>query len=249
MLLAEPPPTRYDLRFSLFGIPIRVHPLFWLMGILLGASSGSLISLLLWILAVFVSILFHELGHAVAMRIFDRPSRIVLHLMGGLTIPEGTPWMGRWANVALGPTQEILISLAGPGAGFLLAALVILVVSVAGGLIYVTPLLGILPMPGAVLPNGGRILNEFILYMMWINVFWGLVNLIPVLPLDGGNVAHQLFVQADPLDGARKSLWLSVIAGAIAALGGFMLFRSFYILLLFGSLAFESYQRVQGSRW
>jgi hypothetical protein len=28
-----------------------------------------------------------------------------------------------------------------------------------------------------------------------------------------------------------------------------MLFRSFYILLLFGSLAFESYQRVQGSRW
>lgn len=248
MLLAEPPPTRYDLRFSVFGIPVRVHPLFWMMGILLGASTGSIISLVLWIVAVFISILFHELGHAFAMRIFDRPSHIVLHLMGGLTIPEGTPWMGRWANVALGPTQEIIISLAGPGTGFLFAGLIVAAVAAVGGLVYVQPLFGIFPMPGAVLPTGGRIVNEFILSLLWINVFWGLVNLLPVLPLDGGNVAHQLLIQADPVDGARKSQWLSVVVGGFAAIGGYFLFRSFYILLLFGSLAFESYQRVQGRR-
>lgn len=246
MIFSEPPPTRYDLRFTLAGIPIRVHPLFWLMGIFLGAFSGDLINLVIWILVVFVSILIHELGHAFAMRFFARPSRIVLHIMGGLTIPEASPWIGRWATVSLGPMQEIIISLAGPGAGFLLAAMVMTAVALGGGMVYLTPLFGVLPFPGAFLPTGGRILNQMVMSLLWVNAFWGLINLLPVYPLDGGNVARHIMIKADPLDGSRKSQWLSVIVGAVAAVAGFFLFSSFYVALLFGALAFENYQQLQG---
>ena len=246
MFFSEPPPTRYDLRFSLAGIPIRVHPLFWLMSILIGGLTRDLVFIVIWIVAVFVSILVHELGHAIAMRIFAQPSRIVLHIMGGLTIPEASPFIGRWATVTQSPTQEIVISLAGPGAGFLLAGLVLAAAALAGGTVYMTALFGILPLPGAFLPTGGRIVNQFVGAMLWINAFWGFVNLMPVLPLDGGNVARHILVRVDPVDGLRKSLWLSVIAGVIAAVAGVILFGSFYIAFLFGALAFESYQQLQG---
>ncbi|HSO11633.1 MAG TPA: hypothetical protein VLT51_04610, partial [Anaerolineales bacterium] len=99
MLLTQtPPPTQYDLRFSIAGIPVRVHPLFWLIALLLG-SSGALVEIPIWILVVFVSILVHELGHALAFRRYGIQSHIVLHAMGGLTIPESTPWGTGWASV------------------------------------------------------------------------------------------------------------------------------------------------------
>jgi membrane-associated protease RseP (regulator of RpoE activity) len=78
--------------------------------------------------------------------------------------------------------------------------------------------------------------------LLWVNTFWGLINLLPVFPLDGGQVAQNILIQYDPLDGARKSLWLSAITGAVIALAAFLLLRSLYIALLFGILAFQSYQ-------
>ena len=245
-LLAQPPPSRYDLNFTVADIPIRVHPLFWLMTLLLGGVSGDIVQLVAWVAAVFLSILIHELGHALTMRLFGQPSRIVLHLMGGLTVPEASQWGARYATVALSPRQEILISLAGPGAGFLLATLVIAVVSLAGGFVGTAPLLGILPLPTAFLPLGGRFLNLFVGALLWVNVFWGLVNLLPVYPLDGGNVARRLIIISDPWAGVRKSLWVSVIAGGIAAVVGLLLLKSIYVTFLFGILAIQSYQSLQG---
>ena len=248
MFLFQPPPsTRYDLRFTLAGIPIRVHPLFWLLSILLGSSSGDLIQLLIWVLVIFVSILVHELGHALAMRSYGRPSQIVLHAMGGLTIPEPVGWGNSWANVALKPSQEILISLAGPGAGFLLAALVMAAVEVVGGSILTTMLFGVIPIPaGASIPIGGRALNVLVVLLLWVNIFWGIINLMPVYPLDGGNVSRYLLLKADPWNGVRKSLWVSVIAGVLVAAAGFFVLGSIYMAILFGFLAFQSYQSLQG---
>ncbi|HND50108.1 MAG TPA: hypothetical protein PLL95_16195, partial [Anaerolineales bacterium] len=88
------PPTRFDLQFSIAGIPVRVHPLFWVIAILLGSGSSNLLMIPVWIAIVFISILVHELGHAFAFRRFGQPSRILLHFSGGLTIPESMPWGG-----------------------------------------------------------------------------------------------------------------------------------------------------------
>ena len=245
-LFQPPPPTRYDLRFSIAGIPVRVHPLFWLIALLLG-SSADLIQLLIWVFVVFVSIIVHELGHALAMRRYGQPSRIILHFAGGLTVPEPVSWGSGWANVSLRPNQEIFISLAGPGAGFLLAALVVVGATISGGSIITNWLFGVIPLPvAALMPIGGRVLSLLLTMLLWVNVFWGLINLLPVYPLDGGNVSRYLLLQADPIDGVRKSLWISVIAGGLVAIAGLLILRSVYMALLFGLLAFQSYQSLQG---
>ena len=245
-LFQPPPPTQYDLRFSIAGIPVRVHPLFWLIALLFGAS-GDLVQLPIWVFVVFVSILIHELGHALAMRRYGQPSRIILHFAGGLTVPEPVSWGSGWANVSLRPNQEIFISLAGPGAGFLLAALVVVAVIISGGSIITNWLFGVIPLPvAALMPIGGRVISLLVTMLLWVNVFWGLINLLPVYPLDGGNVSRYLLLQADPIDGVRKSLWISVIAGGLVAIAGLLILRSVYMALLFGLLAFQSYQSLQG---
>jgi Zn-dependent protease len=245
LLFQPPPPTRYDLRFSVAGIPVTVHPLFWLIALLLG-SSGDILLLPVWVAVIFVSILVHELGHALAFRRFGQRSQIVLHFAGGLTIPEPVSWGGRYASVALSPNEQIVVSLAGPGAGFLLAALVIAVVTLAGGSVITTWLLGFIPLPlTALVPFGGRVVTVLVSMLLWVNIFWGLINLAPVYPLDGGQVSRNVLLQADPADGVRKSLWVSVIAGALVALGGLIFFRSLFMALLFGLLAFQSYQALQ----
>ncbi len=238
-----PPPTRYDLNFRIARIPVRVHPLFWLLTIFLGLSSGSIVQMLIWVVVVFISILIHELGHSLAMRLFGQDSSILLYMMGGLAIPQSSRWGGRGIDDS---SQQIVISLAGPFAGFLLALLVIATVMLLGGTVSINWLLGFIPVPSAFLLSGGFIVNLIISTLLWVNVFWGLINLVPVYPLDGGQVARQLFIKMDPWDGVRKSLWLSTIAGAIVALVGLVLWRSMWIGFLFGILAFQSYQMMQG---
>ena len=54
MLLGSPEVTPYDLRFRLFRIPIRVHPLFWLIMLILGAHAGELVLAIRRIDGVFI---------------------------------------------------------------------------------------------------------------------------------------------------------------------------------------------------
>lgn len=249
MLFQPLPPTRYDLRFSIAGIPVSVHPSFWLISLLFGASAGLLL-IPIWVVVVFVSILVHELGHAFAFRRHHQGSHILLYFGGGLTIPEPVSWGSGYASVGLTANQQIFISFAGPATGFLFAALILGIVMVVGGSIGIFWLLGFIPLPlNAAVPFGGWIPSEFIRQLLWVNVFWGLINLMPVYPLDGGSIARNIFVQVDPIDGVRKSIWLSVIAGAIVALIGLVIFWNVFIALLFGLLAFQSYQSLQGRFW
>jgi stage IV sporulation protein FB len=241
LLFSQPPVTRFDLRFALFGIPIRVHPLFWVVTALLGASAGSLIGVLVWVPAVFLSILVHELGHALAMRRFGQAPQIVLHFGGGLTTAEPFWWGGQPVSVPLSAGQDALTALAGPGAGFGLAALVVGIAAASGGSVGASMLLGVLPLPAATLPAGGWLANWIVATLLWINIFWGLINLLPVIPLDGGKIARTLLVRSDPWNGARKSLRLSAVVAAVVAAAGLILLASPFLALLFGYLAFTSY--------
>jgi stage IV sporulation protein FB len=240
----SPPYSRFDLNFRIAGIPVRVHPLFWLMGILFGISGG-LLELLVWVPVVFVSILLHELGHALAFRRYGQPSHIVLYMGGGLTVPEQVWWGGRVTSVALRPGQEIAISLSGPAAGFLLAGLVLAGVAAAGGTIGLGFILWIIPFPVAYLPQGGWIINTVVSSLLWVNIFWGLINLMPVQPLDGGNVMRNVLIGIDPWNGTRKALYVSLFAGIVLVLVG-LLMRQVFLAFLFGMLAFQSYMQLRG---
>jgi Zn-dependent protease len=203
--------------------------------------------------ALFGSILIHELGHALMIRRFGREAYIVLHGMGGLAI-EGRP-RGEYEygfepyssfRQARTPREQILISAAGPGIQLLLALAIVIVVKATGGQIHVF-WEGIVPYP---IPElGGELRRNVNLWLLVavlldVNIFWPIINLLPVLPLDGGQIAMQLMVQRDPWGGTQQALWLSVIAGGAAAVLAFA-GQQLFTALLFASLAVSSYMALQ----
>ena len=69
-------------------------------------------------------------------------------------------------------------------------------------------------------PPFGNNLDELIWFLLQINIFWGIINLLPVYPLDGGQIARELFVQSNPQAGIANSLRLSLTAAAGVAVAG-----------------------------
>jgi Zn-dependent protease len=236
-LFAEPGQTQADLHFSVLGIPVRVHPMFWLVTAILGSagSNTSAQRLLSWVAAVFLSILIHELGHALAFRRFGFEPWITLYGMGGLASSNAR---------RLDPRTDIAISLAGPAAGFVLAAVIVGLMGLGGH-----PVRFLFGWPEIVHWRFDSIFNlrlvTLVHDLLFVNIWWGLVNLLPIYPLDGGRVARSVFELSDSRDALRKSLWLSVItAGAVAAYG--LSQRDYYLLLFFGYLAYQSYMLLEG---
>ena len=87
--------------------------------------------------------------------------------------------------------------------------------------------------------------NELIFDLLYINIFWGLVNLLPIYPLDGGQIAHEVLSVVNPRDGLRQSLWLSVIVAAgLAVLAGTRL-QDKFLAIFFGYFAYTSYMTLQ----
>lgn len=266
MLLAEPKRTQFDLNFQVLGFPVRVHPLFWLIGVLIGFTGTSRessefgISLVIWMLVVFASILIHELGHAVMIRRYGRDAYIVLYAMGGLAIegrprsddPFGNPWSIDSTAPSYGSrprqaNEQIMISAAGPGIQLILAALIVGLIYAIGGRV-VFDIYGFLPLPTPVLPKhlaDNENLWRLFSALLYVNIFWALMNLLPVLPLDGGQIALQIFTRQDPWGGMQRALWLSVFTGGAAAILGALLMRDMFLLLIFGSLALSSYLTLQ----
>ncbi len=244
MLLGEPPPSPADLHFRLLGIPVRVHPFFWLVALLLGLSIRDPIGLLVWVVAVFLGILVHELGHALTMRAFGLHPWITLYGLGGLA--SYNPGQAGYRRVsATGP--QILISAAGPGAGFVLAALVVGVLLAAGkqvGLIYQPPFNWL---PGVRDVVGSAALTELINNLLFISIVWGVINLMPVYPLDGGQIAREVLLAVNPRGGIEQSLVISLITAAALAVYGITV-GSIFMLIMFGYLAYGSYVALRAYR-
>ena len=255
MLLNEPGRTSYDINFNLVGFPVRVHPAFFIMPLILGGGFlrnspiNAGLMLIVLVAVFFVSILVHELGHALAFRYFGQGSRIVLYWMGGLAIPDG--YGGGWTNRSDGSRAipQIIISVAGPVFGFLLAALLIGIVIAMGGSVEFE-MDGIMPTVLSFLPREyadtsmGFALVIFFQLGIWVNIFLNILNLVPVFPLDGGQIARQVFLMNDPGNGMRYSIILSIAAGAIIALMGFQNGDQF-IGFFFAIMAWSNYMSLQ----
>jgi len=260
VLFAEPPRTQGDVNFVLFGFPVRIHPYFWLVAFLLGfgAASGgnmrmALVWLAVWTAALFVSILTHELGHAIAMRRFGFSPRITLHGFGGLASYDTGGAFGVRLPDTLG---QILISAAGPAAGFLLTAVIVAVMFLTGhevefsfgGTFGVGIAVGMVSSP---------IVAYFVDCVLYICIIWGLVNLLPIYPLDGGHISREIMLRIAPHTGIRNSLVVSMwTAGIVSFLGllqwlqsrqGAMHSMSIpFVAIMFGYLAYTSHATLRG---
>jgi membrane-associated protease RseP (regulator of RpoE activity) len=193
---------------------------------------------------VFFSIVVHEMGHALAFRYFGWHSHIVLYSFGGLAIPDAS-----YGSRVQTPQSRMIISLAGPAAGFLLAGVVVLTLFVVGYRVdFHSPIsfLNFEAGRGAWISNGNA--ERLVEDLLWVNIFWGLVNLLPVYPLDGGQFFREVLMLVNPRDGVRQSLLLSVGTAIIMAV--FSLYRlgvsnGMYTAMLFGYLAYMSYTALQ----
>ncbi len=177
-------------RFTLLGFPVVVHWQFWLTTALLG-SSLSANRLILWVGIVFVSILGHELGHALAMRHFgDRAASISLYAFGGLA--QGRYWRSR--------NQQIVISAAGPAFSAALGLL--------GWLV------------AAILHPESQFAFVALQFWLWVNIGWTLFNLLPVIPLDGGRISEALFGPARARQACQLSMVVAIVAAVAGLLDG-----------------------------
>ncbi len=221
-MLSPVRPTDFDLDFTVFNIPVRVSPWFWIASAVLGwgALDRGVLMLMLWIFVVFVSILVHELGHAITAKWFGYDPRVLLYHFGGLAMYQP------YSRYTTG--RALLITAAGPAAGLLLFGLVAVI---ALGL-YLAKV---------------RLSEDMELFLwMWIqvNLFWSLLNLLPVLPLDGGRICQEILVHFWPASGIAVSLKVSAAVGLLIAGIGIAL-GAVYVGILFGMLAFGSVMELQ----
>jgi Zn-dependent protease len=238
VLLLEPAETPYDLHFRIFGVPVRVHPMFWLFSAILGWDFIRLgvEYVLIWVACTFVSILVHELGHVFTAQAFGNRSHIVLYSFGGLAIRYRTePY--RW--------QRIAVSFGGPAAGFLLYGIVWLLET------YSLPRWD----PAHTLP----VLRRAFGMLLFMNFFWNVLNLLPIWPLDGGHISREVFTGLAPATGLRISLGISFLLAAVLAIHALMAqherplipfladFGGMYLAIFFALFALESFQLLQQS--
>jgi Zn-dependent protease len=263
VLLAEPQQTPYDFQFRIFGFDVRISPFFWLAGAILGwnwavgldmyfhsspefrdSNPGQGPLLLIWIAVMFFSILLHELGHAFAIRHYGRNARIILYHFGGLAIEDSSSSFSGFARHRT-PQEQIVISAAGPGIQLVLAAAIILAFKsqgffVATGIAVIDESLG--------LRDGREFTSAPLLAavssLVFVNVFWALMNLLPVYPLDGGQISRELFTLFAARDGIKNSLILSVLTGGAVAVYC-LTNEQTMAAMMFGMLAFSSYQILQ----
>jgi stage IV sporulation protein FB len=245
MLLGEPSATQADLHFRLFGIPVRIHPFFWVTTVFLGlgGKEADPKDILVWVGVVFVSILVHEFGHATMQRFYGGHPRVTLYGLGGLAACDDcdrTPW------------RQIVILLAGPGAGFLLAGIVVAILQVCGHFNgFALDWMPIRWTPFDLtyyFENKQLAVVDLIIWDLLVaNIFWGLINLLPVYPLDGGQLSRELFTLGNPRAGVIQSLQLSV--GVAVLIAVYSLSKSsIYTCAMFGILAYNNFQTLQAYR-
>lgn len=208
------------LRFSALGVPVEVKPSFWIVALLIAPFSltaGFRVELvpyvLAWVLVVAVSVLAHEGGHAVVARRFGADVAVTLYAVGG-----ATSWETR---APLGPWPRTVIAAAGSGVGFVL-----------GGIAQV---LG----PGA-MPVQPSIAEFAVVSFAQVNLAWGILNWIPIRPLDGGHIFLGLLEGVLGARGRRVAdvlFPLATLAGAVFAFRqGLVLLGVFALLLLVGEV-------------
>jgi Zn-dependent protease len=241
--------TPYDLRFRLLGIPVRVHPFFWVMAAVLGfgLNDRNVPMVVVWVACVFVSILVHEYGHALMARNFGSSPSIVLWGMGGLCYSQAE----RQSLL-----QRLAVVLSGPAAGLSLYVLVMFITSAMFGVtahenlsvsqFFVPGLVGSPDDWFSVRAKFGAVSYfETYGFLIQINLLWSLFNLLPIWPLDGGQATQILLSLHDPARGPRWGHIVSLLCAGGLAIVVLAMGASAFNALFLAYFAMMNYQMLQ----
>lgn len=208
------------MHFTLFGFPIRVELWFWISVFLLGgglradafSSSSNMAEIGIWMILAFFSVLIHELGHASVGRKFGSEPVIVLQAFGGVAIMDPS----RFSR-----GQHFMMVAAGPAASAGLGFVSLL------ALVYGRRFVG---------PDVGDALAQLVA----INYWWTILNLLPVQPLDGGQMLRIVL-------GEKRYSVTCVIGVVVAtAMAVYALMRGqVFLTLLMALFAFENWRAMR----
>jgi stage IV sporulation protein FB len=182
-----------SITFRLLGFPITIGIAFPLVLGALGwisRLSGAL--LLVWVVFGTLAILLHELGHAVVFRRYGLESSIQFWFLGGLAVPNDQE-----AAEKLTDRQMLVVAIAGPAVGLVLGAIG------AVGL--------------AILGRGPGDFRVALAIWVFVNLGWGLFNLLPIGALDGGRVLRHLLLLVLGRRGRVLALALAIAASVAVA--------------------------------
>ena len=211
------------VRFELFGIPVGVHFTFLFMAVLgLGVYEG--VELVYWTLAAFVAILLHELGHALTARRFGASAiSITLFALGGVTTHRPS------SSVSHG--QLFLVSAAGSAVG------------IVSGLVFVG--LG----RAGLFESVPRVIDVFIVSFVYVALVWGVLNWVPIVPLDGGHMVLHLAAIFNPDRApliAQVVTWIAVaIVVPLAVINDFLI--AAFLVVMFAMTGLREYRRSTSS--
>ena len=216
---------RWSVKIArLAGIDVYMHLTFLL---LLGwiavsyylprQSTEDAVQGVLFILAVFGVVVLHELGHALAARMYGIATRdITLLPIGGVARLERIPEE---------PKQELVVAVAGPLVNVVIAAALFAGIVATGGFT---------PLPTEALARGDvnpMLAIPFAERMFVVNVFLIVFNMIPAFPMDGGRVLRAILAMF--LDYAQATSAAALVGQGIAfVFGAIGLFGGNPMLLL-----------------
>jgi Zn-dependent protease len=206
------------IQFSLFNIPIRVLPWFWLTmafigGVLRVDGKEAFFLLLLFLIAGFISILVHELGHALTAKAFGKRVEIVLQAFGGYAAYSG--------GAPLDRTRTFLVTAAGPALQIVLGLAVYIYAKAFTGMSLQA--------------------MYFVKVLYGISFIWALLNLLPVLPLDGGRIL-QIILGPTRI---KLTLLISIVVAAGAGVLYFMKTGDPLLPIFMGMFAYQSFQALK----
>jgi Zn-dependent protease len=211
------------IRFRIFGIPVEIQPWFWLILALLGSSFGQrggnlneALSVALFVIAGAISILVHELGHALAGKYFKAQPIVVLHSFGGVAV---------FPYAQFTRMQSFLVTAAGPAIQILLGLFAL------GAYIYF-------------IEHFTEAFAGFVRDLWLVSLFWAILNLIPVHPLDGGQM---LAAMMGPKR-RRLFLQLSIAFAVLCAVGLFVAKIGILMPIFLLYFAYQNFQELRNFR-
>ena len=237
-MATPPPPHRWSVVVArVTGIDIRVHASFLILVALFAwaapePGAAGVAWSLLWLVALFASVVLHELAHCVvARRHGGEVHEILLFPLGGVSKLERLPETAR---------DEFAVAIAGPLTSLGLGVVALGVGAALGGALIPVDLLG----------------GSWFVRLGWLNLILGVFNLLPAFPLDGGRVLRALLERRhDLLTATRIATRVGhVLAGALIVVG--VLFDLWLALIgmfvYFGATAEEAgtivHARLRGHR-
>lgn len=232
--------------FSIGRTPVYIHQTFVFLVVLVFALNyDQPIAATSRIVALFLAVLVHELGHVLAASRFGLRSDVVLWAMGGLTIPDGT--VSGWRNVVL--------SVAGPLAGFAFWAVLWFgfMPEEAAALGWKTRWDSIWhPFDFAVAIHRGYFpIQETGWHRLWqslcfYNLYWGIANLLPIMPLDGGQALREVLTWFKRrIEAEKLSAWIGIVTGLGVAFLCWRTQQPTLTILLFLGLVYWNFNRLQ----